>query len=147
MGGRPLSAGVRAAIAADLPFIAALEAETFSDAAAADTLERMMADGRHVFFVCEGGYAWYEYVLDEGYIGNIAVAPSFRRRGLGRALTEAMMADAMARGLAFLTLEVRQSNAPARALYESCGFTVVGTRRGYYEKPREDAVLMTRFFP
>ena len=57
-----------------------------------------------------------------------------------------MIADARDRGLAFLTLEVRQSNAPARALYESCGFAVVGTRRGYYEKPREDALLMTFYF-
>ena len=136
---------VRPATEAELPFIAGLEAACFSDGASEDSLRRMFADGRHVFFTADGAYAWYEFVLDEGYIGNIAVLPEKRRQGLGRALTEAMAADARAKGLAFLTLEVRESNAPARRLYESCGYQVVGRRRGYYEKPREDALLMTLF--
>ena len=141
-----MSGPVRPAAEGDLPFLSAMERAYFPDGAAEDTLRRMFADGRHVFFVADRGYAWYEFVLDEGYIGNIAVEAEARRQGLGRALTEAMIADARDRGLAFLTLEVRQSNAPARGLYESCGFAVVGTRRGYYEKPREDALLMTFYF-
>ena len=50
------------------------------------------------------------------------------------------------RKLSFLTLEVRASNDPAIALYEKHGFVEVGRRRGYYEKPKEDAILMTLFF-
>ena len=64
-----------------------------------------------------------------------------------RALTEAMLSDAETKGLAFLTLEVRESNAPARALYEKAGFRTAGVRKNYYERPREDAVLMTAAFP
>ena len=61
-------------------------------------------------------------------------------------LVRGMTASARERGLAFLTLEVRQSNLPARKTYEKCGFREAGRRRNYYEKPREDAVLMTAFF-
>ena len=63
-----------------------------------------------------------------------------------RALVEAMCAAAREKGLVFLTLEVRESNLPARRLYERCGFETVGTRKNYYEKPTENAVLMTRSF-
>jgi ribosomal-protein-alanine N-acetyltransferase len=125
-----------------------MERAFFPDAPAEDWLLRMLRDGRHVFLLWEEegsllGYAWYEFVLDEGSVGDVAVAPEARRRGIGRALTEAMLADAGERGLATLTLEVRQSNASARALYESCGFREVGRRKNYYEKPREDALLLT----
>jgi ribosomal-protein-alanine N-acetyltransferase len=74
------------------------------------------------------------------------VRPAARRRGIGRALTLSLCAEARERDLAFLTLEVRESNLPARRLYESCGFADVGVRKNYYEKPREDAVLMTCTF-
>ena len=140
--------GLRPAREGDIPALAAMERAFFPDAPAEDWLLRMLRDGRHVFLVWEEegsllGYAWYEFVLDEGSVGDVAVAPEARRRGIGRALTEAMLADAGERGLATLTLEVRQSNAPARALYESCGFREVGRRKNYYEKPREDALLLT----
>jgi len=135
----------------DIPAVAALEAEAFPEGAGEEQLRRMLSDGRHVLFLAEeegtpAGHAWYEFVLDEGYVGNVAVTPSFRRRGLGRALTKAMLADAKESGLSFLTLEVRAGNAPARRLYESCGFQTAGARKNYYERPREDAVLMTVTF-
>ncbi|MBQ3275716.1 MAG: GNAT family N-acetyltransferase, partial [Oscillospiraceae bacterium] len=78
---------------------------------------------------------------------NLAVAEDARRRGVGRALTEAMLESARDRGLRFLTLEVRESNAPARALYEKTGFRPAGVRKNYYERPREDGVILTAFFP
>ena len=139
--------GLRPAREGDIPALAAMERAFFPDAPAEAWLLRMLRDGRHGFLLWEEegsllGYAWYEFVLDEGSVGDVAVAPEARRRGIGRALTEAMLADAGERGLATLTLEVRQSNAPARALYESCGFREVGRRKNYYEKPREDALLL-----
>ena len=142
---------IRRAEEGDLPFVAAMEAAEFSRAPDRASLERMLGDGRHVFLLAEedaapAGCAWYEYVLDEGYVGDLTVAPAYRRRGLGALLTEAMIADARERGLAFLTLEVRASNAAARRLYERCGFQTVGVRKNYYEKPAEDAVLMTYWF-
>lgn len=92
------------------------------------------------------GYIGVQTVLDEGYINNVAVSPEYRRRGIAAALISLLAEQAQAIGLAFMTLEVRESNAPAIALYEKLGFTTVGRRKNYYEKPREDAILMTIFF-
>ncbi len=92
------------------------------------------------------GYIGVQTVLDEGYINNVAVRPEYRRRGIAAALISLLNEQAKAIGLAFMTLEVRESNAPAIALYEKLGFTTVGRRKNYYEKPREDAILMTIFF-
>ena len=92
------------------------------------------------------GYIGVQTVLDEGYINNVAVRPEYRRRGIAAALISLLAEQAQAIGLAFMTLEVRDSNAPAIALYEKLGFTTVGRRKNYYEKPREDAILMTIFF-
>ena len=136
----------------DIPALAALERACFPEGADEAMLERFLSDGRHRFLLAEEdgtllGYAWYEYVLDEGYVGNVAVAAEHRRRGVGRLLVEDMLSDARAMHLAFLTLEVRESNTPARGLYEKTGFQVVGRRKNYYERPREDAVLITAVFP
>ena len=141
---------IRPARGGDMPAVAALEAETFPDGASVAYLDTLRAGGGAVLAAAEGdallGYAWYQLVLDEGYVGNVAVAEPFRRRGVGEALVRAMLADAKGRGAAFLTLEVRESNLPARRLYERCGFRTVAVRKDYYERPREDAVLMTAFF-
>ena len=91
------------------------------------------------------GYAGLLVVADEGYITNVAVDPACRRQGVANQLLQVF--DSFARGnhLAFLTLEVRASNAPAIALYRKHGFQTVGQRRNYYQKPDEDALLMTWF--
>lgn len=133
-----------------LDAIAALEEQCFSSPWPRELFVRQMADGRHVLLcaLLDGrvaGYAGFEYVLDEGYIGNVAVDAAFRRRGLGRGLIDAMVRKAGELGLAFLTLEVRAGNEPARALYTGRGFQTVGVRKNYYEKPTEDAILMTVF--
>lgn len=66
-------------------------------------------------------------------------------QGIADALLDSLCARAAALNLAFLTLEVRVSNAPAIALYRKHGFQTVGQRRNYYQKPDEDALLMTWF--
>lgn len=114
-------------------------------------LQSQLTDSTHVFLAAEvdgavAGYVGMMYILDEGYIANVAVAPEYRRRGIADALIAALCARCAQLGLAFVTLEVRHSNAAAIALYEKHGFAVVGERRGYYERPREDALLMTKFF-
>ncbi|MBR6113574.1 MAG: ribosomal protein S18-alanine N-acetyltransferase [Oscillospiraceae bacterium] len=141
---------VRPAEEADIPAVAALEAETFALGASEAVLRRMLAGGAVLLTAREGGellgYGYFTSVLDEGSVGNIAVRPAYRRRGVGRALTEAMAAAARERGLAFLTLEVRESNLAARRLYERCGFRTEGVRKNYYEKPTENALIMTLRF-
>ncbi len=143
---------VREARGEDIPALAALERACFPEGADEAQMERLFSDGRHRFLLAEEdgallGYAWYEFVLDEGYVGNVAVAAEHRRRGVGRALVADMLSDAASLGLAFLTLEVREGNLPARRLYGRAGFRVAGRRKNYYERPREDAVLMTAAFP
>ncbi len=83
-------------------------------------------------------------VADEGHITNIAVHPDYRRRGLGKQLISEFIRFAGERNLSLLTLEVRESNAPAISLYESLGFSLVGKRKHYYEG-KETALLMTLF--
>ena len=92
------------------------------------------------------GYAGLLVMADEGYITNVAVDPSRRRQGVAAQLLQVF--DNFARGnqLAFLTLEVRPSNTAAIALYLGFGFREVGRRRNYYDLPKEDALILTKYY-
>lgn len=90
------------------------------------------------------GFACLLTVADEGELLNIAAAPSARRAGVGQRLLAHCLALCRERGVSVLYLEVRESNAPARSLYRKNGFGEIGVRRNYYEKPRENAILMRR---
>lgn len=125
-----------------------IERDCFSRPWTAEQLKIQMRDAQHEFIaaVSDGrvlGYVGLMYVLDEGYISNVAVHPDARRQGIGDTLIDALAAKAAELELAFLTLEVRESNAPAIALYAKHGFHPVGKRKNYYDAPKEDAVLMT----
>ena len=92
------------------------------------------------------GYAGVQVILDEGYITNVAVRPECRRQGIAGKLLDVFLNFAEGNKLAFLTLEVRESNHAAIILYGRHGFRSVGRRRNYYEHPREDAIIMTKEF-
>ena len=131
-----------------LPQIQRIEQQSFSVPWTEAMLRIQLQPDSHVFLTAETaegvvGYVGMMYVLDEGYISNIAVRPEFRRQGVAAALLAALEARARALRLSFLTLEVRAGNAPAIALYEACGYRTVGRRKNYYEQPTEDAILMT----
>lgn len=135
---------------AHLPAVAALEKRCFPTDPWSEGVFRSALDSPGTaILLAEGadgallGYAVLYTVLDEGNLDNIAVAPGSRRQGVGDALLSAVTALCRKRGLERLMLEVRASNAPAVALYEKHGFAAVGRRKNYYEKPREDAILMT----
>ena len=89
------------------------------------------------------GYAALSSILDEGSLDNIATAPEYRRRGVGEVLLKEIIRRSKEQELTVLYLEVRESNDPAIALYQKHGFQEVGRRKNYYEKPKEDAILMT----
>ena len=133
--------------------IAALEKECFSMPWTENMLEDALFDPQASFIVAQDseeegnvlGYAGLHAVLDEGYIDNIAVHPDARRHGVASALLDVFCRFGEV-NLAFLTLEVRKSNTAAIALYEKHGFRQAGLRMGYYQHPREDAVIMTREF-
>lgn len=84
------------------------------------------------------------FASDEAELADVAVAPEHRGRGLGGRLVEHATARARARGARSLFLEVRASNARALSLYRSRGFHVISVRKGYYSRPREDALVMLK---
>jgi len=90
------------------------------------------------------GYVGSQIVPDEADMMNLAVCDAYRRQGVGHGLVCALLSALKARGVRSLTLEVRVSNAPACALYESLGFMVVGRRPSYYQKPKEDALILRK---
>lgn len=128
-----------------------IEQDCFSLPWTEDMLRAQLSGERSVFLAAIGdggevlGYAGMEYVLDEGYISNVAVASAFRRQGVADGLMEALRSRAEELGLAFISLEVRAGNEPAIRLYEKHGYRAVGRRKNYYERPREDALIMTKF--
>lgn len=134
-----------------LPEATALERVCFGDPWSREAfLEELQNPAAH-FIVAErsgafAGYAGMSWVLDEGYVFNIAVAPAFRRRGVARALLRVLDTFAQEKRLAFLSLEVRTSNNAAIALYRSCGFETQGIRPHFYEHPPENAYIMTKYY-
>ena len=131
----------------DVAAVAALEAQIFpmpwSAAGFADTLPREDI----IFLVAYEqdellGYVGIYCTLDEGEITNVAVAPAARRRGIARALLTELKQQLACRNVARIVLEVRVSNEPAIRLYEQMGFSVLGVRKNFYEKPAEDAYIM-----
>ncbi len=90
------------------------------------------------------GYLVSQLVLDEVEIQNLAVTPAHRRMGIGRALILRAIGEAAAWGVRRISLEVRQSNEAAQRLYTALGFESVSRRRDYYQRPREDAIVLVR---
>jgi ribosomal-protein-alanine N-acetyltransferase len=144
---------VRAMRDADVPQVAAIEAGAFSDpwpaSAFEDLLDRSYArlrvavdDGGTVL-----GYCVLLRAADEGEIANIATASTARGQGIGGRLLDDALTSADGSGTRAVFLEVRVSNAAARGLYGSRGFQEVGSRRGYYQNPDEDALVLRRLHP
>ena len=128
--------------------VAKLEQECFAEPWSETSLGLLVSERAVGFAALVDGrlaaYAGMTHVLDEGQITNIATYPEFRRRGLARMLLGALDEYSKKNGIAFLSLEVRESNAAARALYASCGWADAGLRRKFYRFPTEDALIMNK---
>lgn len=128
--------------------IAALERVCFHRPWSERLLEQELYNDLVSLVVAQGedgtvlGYGEIRVVLDEGCLEKIAVAPEYRRQGVAEAILSAYLRFGREH-LAFLTLEVRESNEAAIGLYEKLGFKVVGRRKNYYSDLHEDAILMT----
>ena len=123
-----------------LAAVAEIERLCFSQPWSEKALELLLGESG-VGFVClaeDEVTAYGGMMLDpwEGQITNIATHPAHRRRGYGNAVTDAEQ----------VSLEVRASNASAIALYERLGFAIAGRRKGFYQNPREDALVMIKTF-
>jgi ribosomal-protein-alanine N-acetyltransferase len=131
----------------DIDNVLAIEHTSFGDPWNRGAFVDLLDDPRVAFLIADAGgavrgyvVAWF--VLDEGEIGNLAVASNARRQGIGARLLDGAIAAVRKADVDVLYLEVRDSNAAARALYASRGFAEVGRRREYYRKPTEDALVL-----
>jgi len=88
------------------------------------------------------GYIIFWQIKEEVQINNIAIHPDLRRQGLGEAVLRKVLDQVRNENAKFVYLEVRPSNAAAFALYKKLGFKVLGIRKDYYTKPREDALVL-----
>ncbi len=87
------------------------------------------------------GFVVAHDIAGEWELENIAVTPAYRQNGVGKRLVLALIDEARTSNAISILLEVRESNFPARKLYERCGFQQYGRRPSYYVNPSEDAVL------
>ena len=141
-------ANIRRATFRDVLGIGLIERDSFADPWGSREFTSALEAQQAIFFVAEDshgiviGYAIAIAVMDEAEILNLAVRKSNRGLGLGGNLLDAALEEAISRGAEQVFLEVRESNGPARKLYDSRGFTEVSRRRGYYRSPVEDALVL-----
>lgn len=133
----------------DAARIAEIERAVFSDAWSEDAVRETMCQKTAEIYVAEDrktivGYIVIYTVLDESEVVRIAVDAGFRERGTGGFLLDTVISEGALKGTDVWHLEVRKSNMAARALYQKKGFRDAGIRKGFYDNPKEDAVLMTR---
>ncbi len=131
----------------DIPEIAALEKECFSDAWSEKSIADLVASESVVCLVAKDnnelcGYIIVRIIAPEGELYRIAVKEDKRGRGVGYRLIKNALDYLEPEGLETLFLEVRGQNTAALALYSSLGFCEIGKRRNYYKDPTDDAVIM-----
>lgn len=139
---------LRAASAADIPALAALEAACNPRPWSAAQLQAALDAGNMLWLLPHPQYGAaamlvWQLLADEAEILLLNTHPHCRRHGHARALIQAVCSQARAQGCMRLLLEVRAGNAAAQALYRQCGFAACGRRRTYYADNSEDAVVMT----
>ncbi len=113
-------------------------AKAFSDALERDYYLFLKAEVGGVL----AGYCGYQRSFEIADITNVTVHRDYRRRQIARRMLKTLMEEGRRQGIERFTLEVRRSNTPAIALYESLGFCVEGVRKGYYQSPKEDALIL-----
>ena len=130
----------------DLDEVYNIESVVFTDPWLKELFEMEMD---HDAFVLEkdshiAGYICTWQVLEEGTITNIAIKPEFQRQGLGETIFNEMFKMMEMRNVRYYYLEVRESNKAALALYSKLGFSTIGIRKGYYNNPIENAIVMNK---
>ena len=140
---------IRNMTAEDCAQVAAIETMSFSMPWSLHAFTEATRNPNYRFLVAEEngeilGYCGFVYVLDEAEIPNVCVSAEARRRGIGRALMNALVEMAAELGIVTLHLEVRKSNLPAQNLYHAIGFEEIGIRKNFYDLPKEDAILVCK---
>ncbi len=133
----------------DLDEVSRIEEETFSTPWSRDSFKDTIDNDNTLYLVAYkdgevAGYAGLWQSLDEGEITNVAIDSRFRRLGIAYKLMNILEEKGHERGINAFFLEVRESNDKAIKLYEKLGFKHLGKRKNFYEKPREDALIMSK---
>lgn len=129
--------------------VAELEKQCFVDPWSEQSVSSELENPLSLWVVALDGQKVVGYVGSQSVLGwadmmNLAVDPSYRRRGIAEALVNALIVQLHQNEVTCLTLEVRASNVPAISLYEKLGFACVGRRPNYYRNPKEDAFIMRK---
>ena len=141
---------IRKAEEKDVLTIEQIEKQCFAVPWSYESLYKDIVENKLAFYIVAEiagqicGYVGIWKIFEEGHITNVAVAPEFRRKHIGRAMLETLISVTAEAGIEKYTLEVRAGNEPAIRLYEGLGFKSAGIRPGYYEDNGEDAVIMWR---
>ena len=140
----------------DMPAVIALEQAAFRNPWSPELLRRELDHDWSTILLVEEprplgsrlllGLAIFWIVQDEVHVLNVATSPEHRRRGVGRAVMDEVLARGRHRRCSLATLEVRRSNEAAIGLYKSLGFRSVGVRPNYYVDEKEDALVMVLDF-
>ena len=133
----------------DIVQVAAIEKEIFSVPWSANSFIEASQNENNIYLVCAQndevtGYCGLWTVLGEGDVTNVAVSKNHRGKGYGRALLKELENRGLVKDVRKYFLEVRQSNIIAFNLYLSLGYKKIGIRKNFYERPSEDAVIMSK---
>ncbi|MDO5294294.1 MAG: ribosomal protein S18-alanine N-acetyltransferase [bacterium] len=134
----------------DVNQVVAIEVDTFSMPWTKEDFTKALNDPQNIYMVVEKqdeilGYCGLWSVLDEGQITNVAIKKKTQGCGLGYMMMKELIQQGEDKGLTAFTLEVREGNIPARTLYEKIGFESAGVRPNFYDKPKENAVIMWKY--
>ena len=134
----------------DIKEIADLEKVCFSEPWSENSLRDELDNETARFYVLRDsekllGYIGANNICNEVYITNVAVNSACRGKGYGKILVNHLIQQSELEKAFFITLEVRKSNENAIALYEKCGFKLIGERKNFYSKPIEDALIYTYY--
>ncbi|MCB8816973.1 ribosomal protein S18-alanine N-acetyltransferase [Desulfosporosinus shakirovi] len=139
---------IRPMLMDDLEAIMEIEIASFSTPWSLQAFKAELKDNEYARYVCLElddkviGYMGLWFILDEGHITNVAIAPNYRGKHWGEFLMRFVMEKMVQEGMERMTLEVRESNSPAQSLYSRLGFATAGIRKGYYADTGEDALIM-----
>ena len=133
----------------DIVQVAAIEKDIFSVPWSANSFIEASQNENNIYLVCAlndevTGYCGLWTVLGEGDVTNVAVSKKHRGKGYGRALLKELENRGLEKDVSKYFLEVRQSNIIAFNLYLSLGYEKIGIRKNFYERPSEDAVIMSK---
>lgn len=131
----------------DISQVAEIERQIFSIPWSEKAFRDSMESDNTIYIVAKennsvAGYAGMYLSFEEGNITNVAVNPLSRRKGIGEKIVRDILNRAYEKGVRDVFLEVRETNSVAIALYEKIGFKEEGIRKNFYDKPRENALIM-----